>query len=189
MTVDNAEYIRTLSPDFRWLDRENKKEIKQVYEEELKLARSELLLLNEDKRAVNQQYPLWQDRWVIELNHEEIDRQIKYWSGQVKRFTWLVNSLGRRPKNSSGVTDADIRRAKDVPLDTLYEGWLRSVAGRLSGKCPFHAGGKERTASFMIYPNNTFHCFGCSANGDSIDFVKLRQNCGFLDAVRYLTNK
>lgn len=36
--------------------------------------------------------------------------------------------------------------------------------------CPFHS---EKTASFKLYANNTrWHCFGCGADGDAVDFVK-----------------
>jgi DNA primase len=42
-------------------------------------------------------------------------------------------------------------------------------------KCPFHA---DDTASMKIYPNtNTFNCFGCSKNGDVIEFIQLKENC------------
>jgi DNA primase len=38
--------------------------------------------------------------------------------------------------------------------------------------CPFH---EEKTPSFTIYPKtNTFHCFGCGKNGDTIEFILTR---------------
>lgn len=40
-------------------------------------------------------------------------------------------------------------------------------------KCPFHG---EDTASMKIYPDtNTFNCFGCSRNGDAIEFCTLKE--------------
>jgi replicative DNA helicase len=39
--------------------------------------------------------------------------------------------------------------------------------------CPFH---DEKTPSFHVYPNQTFHCFGCGANGTVIDYVMFREN-------------
>ena len=37
------------------------------------------------------------------------------------------------------------------------------------GLCPFH---KEKTPSFAVYPlKDTFHCFGCGAEGNSKDFI------------------
>jgi DNA primase catalytic core len=42
-------------------------------------------------------------------------------------------------------------------------------------KCPFHADDKP---SLKVYPNtNTFNCFGCSANGDVIEFIQKKENC------------
>lgn len=39
-------------------------------------------------------------------------------------------------------------------------------------QCPFHSGGKERTASLMAYaePSRGWHCFGCGASGDIYAF-------------------
>lgn len=43
-------------------------------------------------------------------------------------------------------------------------------------KCPFHA---DDTASMKIYKQtNTFNCFGCGKNGDAIEFIQLKENCG-----------
>lgn len=36
-------------------------------------------------------------------------------------------------------------------------------------RCPFH---DDSTPSMVLYPNNTFHCFGCQANGDSYDLQR-----------------
>lgn len=45
-----------------------------------------------------------------------------------------------------------------------------SNSGRnVSIRCPIH---NERTPSFIIYPDNSFHCFGCGINGSgAIDFT------------------
>lgn len=35
-------------------------------------------------------------------------------------------------------------------------------------KCPFHS---EKSGSFVLYPDNSYHCFGCNKNGrGAIDF-------------------
>ena len=51
--------------------------------------------------------------------------------------------------------------------------------------CPFH---QDKNASMKIYDNNTFHCFGCCADGDIIDFVKKMENCDFIRAMEIITN-
>ena len=45
---------------------------------------------------------------------------------------------------------------------------LQSVGSRLMGPCPFH---QETKASFSVSPElGLYHCFGCQASGDLIDF-------------------
>lgn len=48
--------------------------------------------------------------------------------------------------------------------------------------CPFH---DEKTPSLSIYKNK-FKCFGCGANGDVVDFVRMKNGCDFKDALRHL---
>lgn len=51
----------------------------------------------------------------------------------------------------------------------------------VKGCCPFH---QEKTPSFHVYEKDGhYHCFGCGAHGDAIDFVRLTQNISFADAV------
>ena len=39
--------------------------------------------------------------------------------------------------------------------------------------CPFH---EDKTPSLKLYyETNTFNCFGCSANGDVIEFIQLKE--------------
>lgn len=46
-------------------------------------------------------------------------------------------------------------------------------------RCPFHSG--DRTASLRIY-KDSFHCFGCFANGDIFKFIQLMDDCDFKTA-------
>lgn len=47
--------------------------------------------------------------------------------------------------------------------------------------CPFH---EEKTPSFTVYPKtNTFHCFGCGASGDTIEFIQLKEKCNKHEAI------
>src|SRR5580765_3630227 len=59
----------------------------------------------------------------------------------------------------------------------------RSGRGRM-GRCPFH---EDRTASLSVdgVPDR-FHCCGCGAHGDVIDFIKLRYGVNFLEAIATL---
>jgi DNA primase len=52
-------------------------------------------------------------------------------------------------------------------------------------KCPFH---EEKEPSLKIYPNtNTFNCFGCKANGDTIEFIQLKEKCNKHEALKRAT--
>jgi hypothetical protein len=104
-----------------------------------------------------------------------------------KRRMQYFKKSSEIPSDIGKLTDSDIMRAKEVPLDTLYVGKLIKGGGRAVGKCPFHT---EKTGSFTIFLNkNKFYCFGCNVHGDAIDFVKLRDNVDFITAVKTLINK
>lgn len=45
--------------------------------------------------------------------------------------------------------------------------------------CPFH---NEKTGSFKVYSDGTYHCFGCGAHGDVIDFVSKIEGIDFNEA-------
>lgn len=70
-------------------------------------------------------------------------------------------------KNDSGAVAAVKARANIAEVVGRYV-TLRSVGGRLVGSCPFH---QETKGSFNVHPDKGFfHCFGCQASGDVIDF-------------------
>lgn len=53
-------------------------------------------------------------------------------------------------------------------------------------RCPFHS---EKTGSFKVYKNNSFHCFGCGAHGGSvIDLVMKLFDCSVGDACKRLND-
>lgn len=85
------------------------------------------------------------------------------------------------------ITQEDVIHAKQVPIDTLYTGRLKLQGGRAVGICPFHP---DKDASFTIYVSkNTFWCYGCNAGTDAIDYIKRRDNCDFITAVKTLLNR
>ena len=53
-------------------------------------------------------------------------------------------------------------------------------------KCPFHS---EKTSSFSVSENKQFfHCFGCSAHGNSIGFVMDHANKTYPEAIESIAN-
>lgn len=64
---------------------------------------------------------------------------------------------------------------------------LKRRGRNLVGLCPFH---NEKTPSFTVYPQNqSFYCFGCSAAGDAITFVRRAENFDYVEAVKFLAQK
>ncbi|NHC12592.1 DNA primase [Motilibacter deserti] len=60
----------------------------------------------------------------------------------------------------------------------------RAGADAMKGLCPFH---DEKTPSFNVRPSmGTFHCFGCNAGGDAIDFLRQLEQLSFAEAVERL---
>ncbi len=70
----------------------------------------------------------------------------------------------------------DVVAASGVELRATGRGWM--------GCCPFH---DDTTASLSVagVPDK-FHCFGCGATGDVIDYVARLHGVGFRDAVTLL---
>src|SRR5271154_2911939 len=53
--------------------------------------------------------------------------------------------------------------------------------------CPFH---EERSPSFVIQKGNShYHCFGCGAHGDAIQFLMTHLRMSFTEAVESLAEK
>ncbi|MCR9213782.1 MAG: DNA primase [Proteobacteria bacterium] len=76
-------------------------------------------------------------------------------------------------RNRVGLADLIGRRTKLVKKGREY-----------SGLCPFH---NEKTPSFTVNEEKGFyHCFGCGANGDLIEFVKQTEGVSFPEAVERL---
>ncbi|ROR34184.1 DNA primase [Inmirania thermothiophila] len=61
---------------------------------------------------------------------------------------------------------------------------LRKAGRDYTARCPFH---EERTPSFTVSPaKQFFHCFGCGAHGNAIDFLMRHQRLEFPEAVEQL---
>jgi DNA primase len=64
---------------------------------------------------------------------------------------------------------------------------LKKAGATWKGLCPFH---EEKTPSFHVNRDKGFfHCFGCGAGGDLVQFVVLHQKLSFPEAVRYLAGR
>ncbi len=64
---------------------------------------------------------------------------------------------------------------------------LKRAGGDYVCVCPFHA---DKNPSCHIYVNSqSFHCFGCGAGGDVINFLRLINNYDFIDSVKALADR
>lgn len=83
---------------------------------------------------------------------------------------------GRMSEGSIELAKADI-----VGTISKYLG-LKKAGKDYAACCPFHS---ERTPSFTVSEaKGIFHCFGCGANGDAIDFVMEYEGLPFHEAVQ-----
>lgn len=72
-------------------------------------------------------------------------------------------------------------------VDELKIRKKRSGGDRYVICCPFH---DEKTPSCMIYASeDKFHCFGCEAHGDLIDFYQLYNDLEFDEAIMRLCDR
>ena len=81
-------------------------------------------------------------------------------------------------EEKKGITEADIQRAKDVPIDTL----LTFNRSKFT-KCIFH--NDQRPSAYWYESNNKLHCFSCGVSADSIDVVQKLNGLSFNGAVNY----
>lgn len=64
---------------------------------------------------------------------------------------------------------------------------LKRTGSSYKGLCPFH---DEKSPSFIIHKGDShYHCFGCGAHGDAIQFLMTHQKMSFLEAVESLAQR
>lgn len=77
--------------------------------------------------------------------------------------------------------DSDLEKLRSVRIASLMG--TKDVSVKIFRRCPFHA---DKSPSFVLYPDNSFHCFGCGAHGrGAIDFV-MKLGVSFNEAVEEL---
>src|SRR5579872_754962 len=64
---------------------------------------------------------------------------------------------------------------------------LQRAGAAYKALCPFH---EEKTPSFVIQRGDShYHCFGCGAHGDAIQFLMTHLKMSFSEAVETLAEK
>ena len=80
-----------------------------------------------------------------------------------------------------------VREANDV-VDVVSDYVQLKRSGRnFFGRCPFH---NEKTPSFSVSPDKQiYHCFGCGAGGNVINFIMEHERLDFLSSVKLLADR
>lgn len=97
-----------------------------------------------------------------------------------RELRWLGLGVIGSELNKNMLTEDQIQQARDFPMEDLLE----TQKIRKMWCCPFH---DEKTPSFSVFKENSWHCFGCQAHGgNAIDYVMKKNNLGFVEAVKFL---
>jgi hypothetical protein len=144
------------------------------------IAKEKLILI---KHWISDGFSRWFWREWVKVNEGEELLKIDIHIVRLKRF--LLIAEGKIPKGR--LTEEEIQRALDVPIETLLNQPLRKAGKALVGLCPLH---NEKHPSFYIYQEtNSCWCYGCNRGGDVINLVRLLHGHSFKEAVKYLIGK
>ncbi|MFI9718421.1 DNA primase [Streptomyces sp. NPDC052396] len=89
------------------------------------------------------------------------------------------------------INDDDVKAVRDaVPIDAVVSEYLQlrnAGGGNLKGLCPFH---DEKSPSFHVSPaKGLYHCFGCQAGGDVVDFIMKLDHLSFAETIERLASQ
>ena len=91
------------------------------------------------------------------------------------------------PRRISDDLISEICSENDI-IDYVSQYVKLKKSGRdYSGLCPFH---NEKTPSFHVsQEKQLFHCFGCGASGNLVQFVMRTENLDFVDSLKLLADR
>lgn len=136
------------------------------------------------KKGSSEEYFLTTWIFIEFTEYHIIQKWLNYWLALWSEINPKPSFGGEFFRRPNQIKSFEIEKVKQNPISRFFEGRLRQVGSRLVGLCLFH---KEKTPSFTIYPNNTYHCFGCQAHGDVIEFIQKTKKLSFPEAVRFLS--
>lgn len=155
---------------------------KQIYEHKHGAGKKEF-----QEIMVTRKVPM--EEWIIyktlfDWRLFPLDVRLKELRKEYRNILPVWQALNNISPNREEDFTIKVERAKQYPIENMYRGEVRRTGKRISGKCPFHA---DNSPSFFIFlHDNHFHCFGCGANGDAIDFYMRQNTCDFKTAVNSL---
>jgi len=132
----------------------------------------------------------WQERNEFqEESDKDFDEARDKINSKIKTTMFNLSYLDElegksKPKTMGGVSEADVARAKTIPIVQFIVANTEFRKNRVVLNCPFHS---EKQPSFTIYlDQNTWWCYSCNSGGTVIDFIMKQQNVDFLTAVKQL---
>lgn len=118
----------------------------------------------------------------ISIPRRNVGYQKSGWDGPVEsKFV-----VGQRPsrKAGAGVNIEALKSEHDIVQIIGASVALKKRGQRYFGICPFHA---DTNPSLVVYPRKqAFHCFGCLARGDIIDWIQKSLGVDFKAAIKLL---
>ena len=78
----------------------------------------------------------------------------------------------RKRKTRKKLGQSLLHRTKNLEIARVIKPYvpnLKQCGKNLKAKCPFHP--DEAESLVVSSKANVFHCFGCGASGDSVDFL------------------
>lgn len=94
-----------------------------------------------------------------------------------------VNDVARIPEHFLH----ELRERLDIVAVVQERLPLKKMGANYSACCPFH---DEKTPSFTVSAvKQFFHCFGCGAHGDPIEFIRKLEGLTFIEAVEKLATQ
>lgn len=89
------------------------------------------------------------------------------------------------PPLTKNSVDVDAAKAVSTAtyLSSLSHEPVRIIHTHLWYLCPLHT---EHTPSFILFPDNHWHCFGCNRGRSVVDLCMEMENLKFIDACRRL---
>lgn len=192
--LDCTEDIATLLSFYQIekLDKQSLYKIKPYRKDVYSYYKKYFELINNKKKIIKRYIKDWYDNNWTSANKFKKERDIEIWEMILffevdlihnrKKKEDILKVFTPQKKTKTRITDSDIEKAKQVPIESLHEFTYRNKSC-----CLWHS---EDTPSLHLYKDsNTAHCFGsCGKTYDSIEFYKKIHNCDFITAVKELSS-
>ncbi|MDD2890860.1 MAG: CHC2 zinc finger domain-containing protein [bacterium] len=113
--------------------------------------------------------------------------KIEFCRKEIRRFGWLKRKVIIYNKEKFEKSYVNVEELLNViDISEIVENYTKIVwcGKEYRGLCPFH---NEKTPSFYVNPEKKlWHCFGCGAGGNVINFLMKIEGWNFKETLNYL---